>query len=202
MSKELYSMISNLESKGIDPMSISIGIEFEKNLYGLIGRLEPEDLTTLYNITVTYTKDFESDKKIIIGNSICRQIDTLDKLTNEELPIFDIADSISGDMLCIISPFIDEKGDIKPQYWGMSMLYIESIYIKPEFRGKGIGSIVLKFIVEELLNFSPIITIIPNPVEIKDKESNEFKKELRKLIDLYESLGFVNMDNVVWQYEG
>lgn len=200
-NKVIERMIQRLEKSKIDPLMISIEVGFNKNLLGWIGQLEPEDLCTIYNIKVNYTTDIETDTKIIIGNAICYQIDTINRLTGEEHYILDIADSISGDVLSAVSPFLDNEGMIKSEYYGQSILYIDSINIIKDFRNNGIGSFVLKFIAEELLNFSSIVTIIPNPIEYKDRDSFEHKKALKRLITFYESIGFSKISNEVWQYK-
>lgn len=134
---------------------------------GWLGDLELDDLCTKYNIDVIYTTDIDEQEKIII----------------------DIVDSISTGILYAATPFVDDYVSIKDEFLGRKYLYIDSLYIDTQFRNKGIGSMVLRYIIDELSDLGSIITVLPNLIELDDT-SEEYRAVFKRLITLYEVLGF------------
>jgi ribosomal protein S18 acetylase RimI-like enzyme len=169
-------------------------------LSGWLGDLELDDLCTKYNIDVIYTTDIDEQVEIIIGHAVCYQIDTINKITGEIEDIMDIADSIDTGILFAVTPFVDDYGSLKAEFLGQKFLYIDSLYIDTQYRNKGIGSMALKYIIEEPSDLGSIITVFPDPIE-SDDPSDEYKAVLKRLIALYESMGFDKVNDKVWAYK-
>jgi len=160
MIMSIDELIKKLEKNGIDPINLSIEISYRKNLLGWIGRMEPGDLGTEFYVSIKYMEDYESEYEIEIGNARCYQIDSFNRTTGEFEDIIEIADSTSGDVLTAITPLVDNDGMLKGEYVGESIFYVDRLYIEKEFRNQGLGSVVLKYLIDELCKFTNIITII------------------------------------------
>lgn len=78
-------------------------------------------------------------------------------------------------------PQIDKLGIYAQQN---RVLYLSDLYIKPEFRGQGIGSKIMKYITDFADSNNLTIVLIPEPESLK-------KSAVKRLVDFYKRFGFV-----------
>ena len=66
---------------------------------------------------------------------------------------------------CRLIPDTQQNGMLLDEYFGYGVLYIDRFYIRPEYRGKGIGQTVFPSMLDVLGRDAGVITIIPSPTE-------------------------------------
>lgn len=207
MDERLKKILSKIKSNSLHLDSLTIDVSYSKNIAGWVGDMDPQDVCTMYHIAIKLmcyeAEDEDEDEvEVKIAEAICYEINPIDVLTGDEHYLFDVADSISGDAVCALSPYLDEEGTLKNEYSGKSILYIQLIKVTHEYRNKGIGSLILKYIIEHLVNHGHIITVIPSPLDYEDKKSMAFKDDFKKLVSFYESFEFQKKTDEVWSLNG
>jgi GNAT superfamily N-acetyltransferase len=65
-----------------------------------------------------------------------------------------------------------------------NLLYLSDLYIKPEFRGQGIGSKIMKYITDFADSNNLTVVLIPEPESLK-------KSAVKRLVNFYKRFGFV-----------
>lgn len=156
----------------------------------------------------TYHIDFEhisydekdNESKITVGDAICTYINAYDCLTNKEIDLFYLADSYELDLGTAVSPVIDEDGCLKDEYLGSDVLYIERFYIKPEYRGNGIGQLLFPLMLNIVSKNAGVITIIPAPSEEDgntriDKEDKRYKPTLKRMTSFIKQFNFKRINS-------
>ncbi|OPZ93469.1 MAG: hypothetical protein BWY74_01111 [Firmicutes bacterium ADurb.Bin419] len=145
----------------------------------------------------------DNENKISIGDAICTYINAYDCLTNKENDLFFLADSYELDLATAVSPVIDEDGCLKDEYSGSDVLYIERFYIKPEYRGKGIGHLLFPLMINVISKNAGVITIIPAPSEENgdkkiDVNDERYKPTLKRMTSFIEQFNFKKINSEVW----
>ena len=82
-----------------------------------------------------------------------------------------------------------------------NILYIDYIYLKPEYRGYGIGRILAKGLVEEFAKWGEIVVTRPVPAELVEEDGAQIiacqpedETVTPKLAAMCKSLGFIRLD--------
>lgn len=126
----------------------------------------------------------------------------IDLAQESNIHIFDLFDSHNDEYEAVYEALIGKDGEFNDDMVGLSrnILYLDRLYISPEFRRKGIGYFVISNI-EELIRYCyhfeyGCLIIKPYPLEMIEGELSPVKNEklfntlLKKLIKLYKQLGF------------
>lgn len=152
-----------------------------------------------YKGSITF-EGFDDEVPIEVGNFKCRYFPFFDPL-GDTLEYVLIADAIEGGVYSaaeVVSK-IDREEEM---YLGAGMLYIDSLYIKPQYRGHQLGYLILPVLIDTCSpRKNSIIAIIPSPSygtndKMKsDEESVIAKKKMEKFLT---DFGFVEKENDVW----
>jgi GNAT superfamily N-acetyltransferase len=122
---------------------------------------------------------------------------------SSDINLMDMAYQIPGDTLVIAEHICDSNGNVKSVYVGNDKFVIlDKIYIEPEYRNKGYGTLIAKHLLMTLNdaydhNIDSII-LYASMYEIEDCEEMDlptFNDQSEKLIRFYEKAGYVNSGN-------
>lgn len=203
MRRDIIKTLNKLMKNSLDPHQINISINANLNVGGWLGESEPQDIIVIYSIDIERYRDEEFEIKDVIGNCVCYYINGFDYVGESFINILNVADAMSGDLLTAITPVVDDKGQLLDDYIGSNILYVDHFYIKPEFRGKGIGSLCFPMILDILGRDAGVITIIPCPTEDNGQDRIEitdrrYVKTFNEMIRFYEKFGFKKVNEEVW----
>ena len=120
-------------------------------------------------------------------------------------------DMISGDCEVIASSICGKRGNISKKYIPNvfsyeTVLILDKIEINENFRGKGIGSSVLRkllYMINYQFDSGKAIFLCASDYESADKygfDSVEYRKGTKKLVEFYEKIGFKVVKNNVMIY--
>lgn len=203
---EFKTLLDNVKKNKIDPCDIEICFNYTKNIGGYIGELEPYEQIAYYTMDIIQTKfDENGEERKKIGYCKCYLIEPINSLTNQAIDILESADSEKKDILNAVEPFVDNYGTIKDNYIDDLILYIDKLFIIPEYRHKGIGSLCLYFIINDLP--ASFVIAIPFPTELQKKselkdlkEHKDFDSEMDRVCRFYKNFGFKPVNEEVWRY--
>lgn len=203
MRRDIIKSINKIKKNNIDPHRLNISVSSNLNIAGWLGQLEPQDNINIYFIDIEKYLDDEYEDKEVIGKCICYYINGFDYVQEELIDIRNVADAMSGDLLIAVDPVVDSQGQLSEDYWGSNILYIDHFYIRPEYRGMGIGSISFPLILDTLGGNAGAITVIPCPTEDNGKDRIEqtdirYSRVLNGMIGFYEKFGFKKVSDEVW----
>lgn len=203
---------TKLKQNGIDIADLSL--EFTVDAY-VDSWWEPSpDYGYIYTYSgkISLSKSWsETDMRKNVGEVRCLFIDNerlLEQDTNDNL--FYIVDAHSSDLVTAISPLLDEETwVIKDEYLdnmnGFGILYIDRLFIEPEYRGKGIGKAILPVICSLLGRGAAAVTVIPTPFDDKgekklDKNDPCYAKKMQGFNNFLSFFGFrlVDKENNVY----
>jgi GNAT superfamily N-acetyltransferase len=205
LRKDISAAIDKLKSNGIDPDCINVSISSNLNLSGWLNLSEPECAISVYFAEIELYTDENFETKETIGKAKCYFLRGYDWPNEGFVDLRDLADSMSGNLLTAIVPVTDDDGVLLDDYFGSNVLYIDQFYIKPEYRQKGIGSLVFPLLLDILSQDVGAVTIIPAPTEdngekrIKSDHPN-YKLILNDMCKFIMGFGFFCADrqNRVW----
>ena len=121
-------------------------------------------------------------------------------------PLFYVLDVHSHGLSAIYQAFFKDREEWIDEVqiceiFTHDFLCFDYIYLKPEYRGYGIGRILAMGLVEEFAKEGEIVIAWPVPTELKEEEGarvvrcqSEDKTVTPKLVALCESLGFIRLD--------
>lgn len=100
---------------------------------------------------------------------------------------------------CRLIPDTQQNGMLLDEYFGYGVLYIDRFYIRPEYRGKGIGQTVFPSMLDVLGRDAGVITIIPSPAEDNGRDKIEYndsryKAKFKGMTKFIERFDFVEVD--------
>jgi len=151
--------------------------------------------------------DGNQEQTVQIGGASLFSIDEQRVLDYGE-PLLEVMDAHSQELTDVYSALFDAEGD----YWeefeledfpGRSVLYVDFLYLNPEYRGHGIGQLALLGLIEAFGADADIVVMEPDPLHLHEEERN-LKLQLqkpateeawvsakRKLCDYWKPLGFL-----------
>ena len=154
-------------------------------------------------------EDYNVETEENIGDFRSYYFYSYDPMGNS-LDVLDNADAIDSDV-CTAIAAIKHSQEWEGVYdIADGILYIDRIYIKPEYRGKKLGYIIFPVLVDILSKRKDtIVTIIPQPLHdmVRDfakekttlKNSFEYKLALKKMKSFLNAFGFEQLGNSeVW----
>lgn len=205
----LTEIEKKLEVHGIKAYQIDVSIQCELNLSGWLMESEPEEYIQNYYIEfilTTYTDEENPyEEKEIIGRARCSYMSGYDSVHDEYTDLRDMADSDSGDLLTAVVPVTQKNGVLLDEYMGMDIMYIKEFFIKPQYRGKGIGQAVFPLILDVIGRDAGVITIIPCPTDDTgkhrlEKDDPRYNQQLKLMTKFIKKFGFIQIDkkNRVW----
>ena len=147
MKEILHEALGKLESCGLDPHHINISLSTNINLSGWLGDSEPGYFANQYHASFELYLDENFKKKVTVGHAVCYFISGFDWANESHSNLYEIADSISEDLLTAVKPVSDDDGSLSSDYLRGGVLYIDEFFIHPEYQGKGIGTSVFSIVV-------------------------------------------------------
>lgn len=115
------------------------------------------------------------------------------------ISLFDVFDMCSGDTMEIYDVLFDEDEKIKKEYQTFedNIFYLDRIFVKKEYRGKGYAKFLLKQL-DEIIKYMlklnvGIIVVCAQPFEIIDGKEKMIRNNAEltnQLIKLYKNAGF------------
>ena len=172
-----------------------------------ISRSEPDDYVSHVKVSIC-RYDGSTDEDTEIGEAVCLYVDN-DLANNQGISEFAVMDAHSDELLDVHSALFDpETGFCKhailertPDIIGRSALYIESIYLLPEYRGFGWGLLSLLGIIDEVGKGAALVVLPSLPIRFQDEELNqrlalhplteeEERQAIARLIDYFAAIGF------------
>lgn len=143
--------------------------------------------------------DMYDDEGVVldVGEAVCHFFTPYNIFDDRARDLVDMADARSQEMYDVISAITNKDGDLDEDYIELGILYIENFYIKPEFKGKGIGLTVFPMLLDILSRGVGATAIVPYPSQ-EEIESN--KSMLKKKEKFLKQFGFSQVDekNMVW----
>lgn len=103
----------------------------------------------------------------------------LKDIVNENMPT-DMVHHLESTLLSMF-PQIDKLGIYAQKN---NVLYLSDLYIKPEFKGQGFGTKIMKYITDFADKNNLNIVLIPEPESLK-------KSAVKRLVNFYKRFGFV-----------
>lgn len=169
-------------------------VKFERtltNAYGLVDNyVMPYNAPTYTTITGKILKD-----DIEIGNLTMYELDG-------SVNLGDMSLQIPGDVAVIADAICNNDGTLKYKVDKVALL--DQIYIEPEYRGNGYGTIVVKDLITMLNdacnNEIDMIVLYASIFDIDEYISapiGKFEKDVARLVSFYERAGFTQMENNV-----
>lgn len=175
-------------------------IDFHHTLH--LGPIEPDDFLEKIWATVTHTTLNDETADLVekaVGEAILYYADW-DRYGWEDTPL-EVFDRHSGDLSAIYSAlYRDQHATIRkalgPLYFE-SVLVISHLRIVPEHRSNGLGSAVLRSLIDVLGRRAGIIAVQPHPIDLARevgarvvKEHPDFARELKRVERFYRRAGF------------
>lgn len=186
-----------------DPSDIVLKISTRK----AISRWEPDDYVSHVKVSVC-RHDESTDQDTEIGEAICLYVDN-DLANNQGISEFAVMDAYSDELVDVHSALFDSETDFckhailehTPDIIGRSVLYIESIYLLPEYRGFGWGLLSILGIIDEVGKGAALVVLPTLPIRFRDEELNkrlalpplteeEEGQARARLIDYFAAVGF------------
>ncbi len=165
-----------------DPHYISL----ELKSWGHIHRDDPSDYVSTVKIDILYA---EEQKKIGEGQVIQVRMDQF--LSDDNFSLFDVFDCYSQELHELYGElFIDDelRPSLEDELCDMgNIVLIESIALKPEYRGKGLGGI-LALAIAERFGGQDLVALKPWPMNSSDPEDGEQKWGMKPLTKTQEKL--------------
>jgi len=153
-----------------------------------------------FKIMLDINENYEYSEEI--GHIMLSVIDNDETM---EFPFFEVLDDIEQELCDLGNAICTSKGNIKKQFkseYSEKYAYFDRIYIKPEYRGFGIGSHILKhlyhiigILTHDSLNIGRIFLCAFPTDLVRDKQGEiidkgEYKKSYFRLKKLYRKCGF------------
>ena len=205
LRKDIAKAIEKLEENNLDTSMINISINTDLSLSGWLGVDEPGDYVNKYSVEIELYLDEDFETKKTIGQFTCLYFSGFDWANDKFIDLVDTADSISGDVLTAITPVTNNNGQVLDDYMGCNILYIDEFYLRPEYRDKGIGTMVFPLIIDVLGRDAGVVTIIPTPTENDgnkriDTMDPSYKPTYNKMCKFIMKYGFfcIDRENRVW----
>jgi len=122
--------------------------------------------------------------------------------------LLEVMDAHSQELTDVYSAFFDAEGDYREEFeeqdfLGRSLLYIDFLYLHPEYRGHRIGQLAMLGLIESFGAGADVVVTEPDPLYFREEERN-LKLQLlrpsteeawasvkRKLCDYWKPLGFL-----------
>lgn len=160
--------------------------------------------------------DLCEDEPPCIRGSICVDDEEIGRLNLYELyngcGLLDMCDAVSGDCETIAAVICDDDGKILDKYLPDEYLYetvliLDHISLDAQYRGKGIGSDIVKnliHIVRYQFDTGSTIFLCASDYEAATKygfDSPEYEKGCERLISFYEQAGFTVIKNNIMMYK-
>jgi len=199
--KKYEKILKKLKKNNLDQSEIDLKVDFRVYELSILRNYSPLEI----NIDIIKYTDLENDKYDVLGEYkiiLFKSYTPFDESNN----LFYMADDYSGDAIRSILEFIDKKGHLKPEFFKHNIAYIQKMYIKPEYRGKGVGSFSFTLLYGILQELAGVITILPIPhendgkTEIK-KEDKKYKKKIKKLEKFLKQFDFMRAEDGVWYFD-
>jgi GNAT superfamily N-acetyltransferase len=187
-----------------------INIRFESTLP--LVPSEPDDFILKYNITATYPLDMKAkdDKTItiayasvvLLSPSCCHGNSVAEACEAYEQDILDVYRILYYEYEDLIRPPLDSK--YFEEIW-----YLERFFVDAEFRNRGLGSLIIKWIENFLCCGHGAIVVLPRPLSVKNLRdgryfvdiTEKYSPELKeKLINFYEKQGFTKLRSTSYMY--
>lgn len=209
MRKVIKGTLKDLEKNGIDYSSLRVNINTNLHAGGWVTADDEQFINNYFvDIEIEEFEDIDNseDSKIInIGNAICCYISGYSYSKERFVDMIDIADAKDGDICLAVSAVSDDEGQLLDDYFGSDILYIDTFYINPEYRSKGIGKIIFPLVFDVLGRDAGAIAIIPCPTEEDGKERIDiddprYKPIFKRMTNFIKEFGFYEVDskNRVW----
>ncbi len=159
--------------------------------------------------------DTEEQDSCLVEGTISVDDKTIGQLTLYKLypdcNLLDICDSISGDCESVASVICGKRGTVlkkhlPSQVWYPAIYILDRICIEDQYRGKGIGSAVIKNLLTMLkykFGDDGVIFLCAGDFEAALSygfESQEYKTGCDRLVAFYERLGFKVLKGKVMMY--
>ena len=157
-------------------------------------------LNQVYAIEI-YKTDEDLEKKEQIGKIEMTYMDVCmaEQAGYGVFMLFDLIDSEKQG----VYNYLFDGNEPNDEYVGMDLdvIYIDKIFIKKEYRNKGIGSAIIRELpklIRNILKLRPgCLVLLANPFEIEDEEfiAESDKDKIEKLIKFYEKNGFQRIED-------
>ncbi len=209
MKNVVEKAIKKLKSNGLDAFSVGVSFSSYKCAGDWLEHGEPHGCIDDYSVDIeqlSYNNDGSLNKKPV-GDAICYYIRGSDPVNNYLENILIAADCMCGDLFQAVQAVTGDDGTLSDDFWGCDVMYIDRFFIKPEFRGLGIGGLAFPLVMNLIGREAGAITIIPCPTENDgetriEKDDPRYLIEYNKLCKLIIDLGFycADKENKVWVY--
>ena len=124
---------------------------------------------------------------------------------------YDKCDAVSGDIEVVASTICGKRGNVLKKFIPDTtdfdaILILDKITIKKEYRGKGIGSSVIKkltYMMNYQFGIGKVIFLCASDFESANEygfDSVEYKEGTKRLVEFYKKLGFKVVKNNVMVY--
>ncbi len=163
------------------------------------------------------TDSYEYEPAKIFGtitNFDEKTIGTLDIYEFEnDFDFFNKCDALSDDCFTIAENICSKQGNILKKYLPKNLEYntifiLDKISIDSEYRGKGIGTNVIKHLLQMLnyqLGYGCAIFLCASEYESAEKygfDSKEYSDGCKRLKNFYENAGYSKIKNNIYVYKG
>jgi GNAT superfamily N-acetyltransferase len=160
-------------------------------------------LVRQWSISVIYYRIGADDEtgEEVIGNARASTLSLDDTYVSRGVGVLEALDAVSGELESLSEIYDDDEGwwseDLGLADAGPAALLVETIELKNEYRGHGLGPVVLTGIIDRLGAGCSFVALEPQP--IGDPHSGRSVDEaVRALERCWQAVGFEPFRNGVW----
>ncbi|MCB5280359.1 GNAT family N-acetyltransferase [Arthrobacter sp. ES1] len=129
---------------------------------------DPEDYPMLWTVRVTaYLRSDErgddNSDEVHVGAAMFYIVPDV-----EEIDLLDTLDAVSQELYNVAHMLTEERADLLPSVHP-DLLYLQSVQVKPEFRGHGVGHTILQAILATVGRGVGRVVLMPAPI-LRDEE--------------------------------
>lgn len=179
--------------------SIVIKVESVAPLYGS----RPDQFVR--ETEVKFTVGYRFSDQVEIGHARMFSVNGNLARYHYNCPLFYVCDAHSQDLCDIYHAFFKDRGEWIDEVeiceiFTYDFLYLDYLYLKPEYRGYRIGRFLARALIEEFAKEGEVVIAWPVPVELQEKKGEQIvsyqterETVTSKLVAMCERLGFIRL---------
>lgn len=154
-------------------------LDVEVSVSSPMSPIEPDDQLVKFDVSVKWIMDDEEDERT--ATVATARLILLDPFLCEESSLLDACDAYSQELLDAYAVLFDRDGNLSrpplDQVVHGVVWYLEHLIVEPQYRGYGIGTALLNWMMRFLCRNQGALVLLPVPLEIE--KSNDSLSTIR-----------------------